>query len=394
MDSIFLKIKKRSQKQIYEIRDGLIDLKKCIDRMVDSEVIEGLDQKAKKSLTFFSDRIKKEIEDISIPEEITYDNLSNMLKSMKRLFDQINDLSRKSFPKFQRDYQSEIKELHYFVRKLGQKGGGLDKFLRDKYKDVREAELLLNKLPKLISLKSNIENAKGAADNLNEESEEIKEKLASLEKELLKLEDDDLFIKQKDLSDKLFQLKIDINNHLKFKKALKKLSVDAEKGKIKLRNISHNDIKSFLKNPVARLSSDTKDLRNLSNILVQLRLSLESNELSLKASTRDSTIEQINSILSSTKLREDIDSLNNLQQEITKLEKKLNESGLATHLTGVKDKIASVSAKKEHVENDQKKKNDDYLAYLRKLKEDRESFIVLVEKVIPEKVKINITFIF
>ncbi len=362
--------------------------------MVESDHRENLNPKALKSLEYFSDRIRKEIEVISVPDEITYENLSNLLKAMKKLFEQINDLSRKSFPKFQRDLQSEIKELHYFVRKLGQKGGALDKFLRDKYKDVREAENLLNKLPKLVSLKSNIENAKVSSDNLEKETEEVSEQLENLKEELYKLEADPLFKEQSDLNNQIFQLKIDINDHLKFKKALKKLSVEVERGNIKLRNIALNDVKSFLKNPIVKLCEDTKDLRNLSNLLVQLRLSLESNDLSLKSATRDTTIEQINDILTGDKLKEDIEEYKELQQNLKVLKKKINDSGLSKKLQKVKDKISTISTKKEHLENDYKKKNDDYLAYLRKLKEERESFTKLIESILNEKVKIQITFTF
>lgn len=394
MEDIFFKVKRKAQKMIESIDEGLNDLKKSIDRMENSEAKENLDQKANKSLQYFNERIKKDINEIDIPEEMTYESLSELLKAIKKLFELINDISKKTIPKFQKDFQVEIKDLHYHTRKLGQKGGMLDKLLREKFKSVREAEHLLNRLPKLFALKNNIEHAKSSINEIEKEKEEVAKLLESLESELLKLEDNELFKKQSELNNALFNLKIDLNDSLKFKKALKKLRVELERGNIKLRNISLNDIKEFLKDPIVSLCKDSKDLRKLSNLLVQLRLSLESNELNLKTTKKETTIEQINQILSGNKLKENVERFKQTQEEMRNLEKQISEIGLSKKLTQIKEKIASTSLKKEHLENDFKKKTEDYLSYLKKLKEERERFSKLVEDKTEEKVKIEIIFTF
>lgn len=362
--------------------------------MEKSEAKENLDQKANKSLTYFTERVKKDINIIEIPEDMTYEKLSTLLKEIKKLFELITDISRKTIPKFQRDFQAEIKDLHYYTRKLGQKGGILDKFLREKYKKIREAENLINKLPKLFALKNNIENAKNSINEIGNEKEDVAIQLESLKNELLKFEDHALFKKQSDLNNDLFHLKMDINDNLKFKKALKKLRVEVERGNIKLRNISIDDIKDFFKDPIVNLCKDSKDLRKLSILLVQLRKTLESNELKLKTTKKESTIEHINQILSGNELKENIEKYKHLQEEISNLEKEINETGLSKKIFQLKEKIASASLKKDHLENDFKKKNDDYLSYLKKLKEEREKFSKMVEGITDERIKIAITFSF
>lgn len=394
MEDIFSKVKRKAQKLIESIEQSLIDLKKSIDRMEKSEAKENLDQKANKSLSYFTERVKKDINIIEIPEDMTYEKLSTLLKEIKKLFELITDISRKTIPKFQRDFQAEIKDLHYYTRKLGQKGGILDKFLREKYKKIREAENLINKLPKLFALKNNIENAKNSINEIGNEKEDVAIQLESLKNELLKFEDHALFKKQSDLNNDLFNLKIDINDNLKFKKALKKLRVEVERGNIKLRNISIDDIKDFFKDPIVNLCKDSKDLRKLSILLVQLRIALESNELKLKTTKKESTIEHINQILSGNELKENIEKYKHLQEEISNLEKEINDTGLSKKISQLKEKIASASSKKDHLENDFKKKNDDYLSYLKKLKEEREKFSKMVEGITDERIKIAITFSF
>jgi len=113
INNIFSKIKKVLKKLILEIRENLIEIKVCLDHFL--EIEEGkIDQKAQKSLHFFSDRIRKEIDEIEVPEEdITYDNTLDLLNSIKRLFTSINEIARKSLPKFQKEVQPQIKELNY-----------------------------------------------------------------------------------------------------------------------------------------------------------------------------------------------------------------------------------------------------------------------------------------
>ncbi|MEJ2296011.1 MAG: hypothetical protein P8Y23_14745, partial [Candidatus Lokiarchaeota archaeon] len=173
-------------------RDGLVEIKVSMDHFI--EAGEGkIEEKALRSLHFFSDRIRKEIDEIEIPEEdITAEIIYQLLNSIKKLFTNINEIARKSLPKFQKEVQAEIKELNYITRKLGKKQATLETFLRKKYGDVRDAEYLLDKLPKLFSLRDNIEHAKRDLDQFERELKERKETEESLNKELLELEKNDL----------------------------------------------------------------------------------------------------------------------------------------------------------------------------------------------------------
>ena len=65
LETQFYKVKKAVKKQISEIRDNLVEIKVCTDHFIEAE--EGkIEEKALKSLHFFSDRIRKEIDEIGI----------------------------------------------------------------------------------------------------------------------------------------------------------------------------------------------------------------------------------------------------------------------------------------------------------------------------------------
>lgn len=188
LNSQFYKVKKAVKKQISEIRENLLEIKVCTDHFI--EAGEGkIEEKALKSLHFFSDRIKKEIDEIEVPEdEITYDAMHDLLNSMKKLFINIDGIAKKSLPKFQKQVQAEIKELSYITRKLGNKQKGMDEFLRKKYTDLKDAEYLLKKLPKLFTLKENIEHSKSDLENFEKELEERKKEQEKLTQTLTKIE--------------------------------------------------------------------------------------------------------------------------------------------------------------------------------------------------------------
>lgn len=394
INSIFSKIKRALKKIIVVIRNNLIEIKICLDHFLEAGA-DKIDQKSQKSLTFFSDRIRKEIDEIEVPEdEITYDNTLDLLNAIKKLFTSINEIARKSLPKFQKEVQPQIKELNYITRKLGKTQGELDEFLRKKYTDVKDAEYLLKKLPKIFTLKENIENAKGDLERFESELEERKDKQEELNSQLIELEQNDLFKELELGKDKLFQLQLKINDEIGFKKALKKFKFELEKGTIHVPNMDINYLKDFLKNPIRMLSSERKDLPKFTSLMVQLRHALKDNKLNLKTDTKQKTIDHINAIFDEKILQTNLESYLQFKEEIKSIEDKIESAGLAKQLDELKNEISVNTVKLEHVTNDYERKNKDYTRYLNTLKDEREEFQSLAEDVLGEKVKLNIIFSF
>ena len=394
LDSQFYKVKKVVKKQISDVRDNLIEIKVCTDHFLDAGK-ENIDEKAVKSLHFFSDRIKKEIDEVEIPEEdINYDNMHSLLNSIKKLFTSINDIAKKSLPKFQKQVQPEIKELSYITRKLGTKQKGMDEFLRKKYTDLKEAEYLLKKLPKLFSLRDNIEHAKSDLDVFERDLEARQKEQERLIQELTLVEKNELFREQEEQEENLAKLRMKTNNKFGFKKALKKLKFELEKETIHIPNINTFFLRDFLKNPINTLVNESRDLPKFSSLLVQLRHVLEENKLNLKSEVKDKTFNQINAIFDEKTIQSEIDKIKEINSKINELKKQIDQSGLAINREDIKNKIATNTLKMDHLENDIYRKNKDYLRNLSSLKNEREEFQKSVKKILNEEVKLNITFSF
>ncbi|MFW9950248.1 MAG: hypothetical protein ACFFKA_09015 [Candidatus Thorarchaeota archaeon] len=361
LDTIFSKLKKAVKKQIGEIKENLIEVKVCMDHFLEKGK-ENLDEKSLKSLNFFSDRIKKEIDTIEVPdEEIAYNNINNLLGSIKKLFINIQDIAKKSVPKFKMKTQSEIKELEYITRKLGTKQKKLDEFLRKNYNELREAEKLLEKIDKLKSLKNNIENAKTDLDNFQKEVNGKEEDQNNLIENLRVIEKDELFM-QLDMEEKeLIKLRMEINDQFGFKKALKKLRFEMEKNAIHISNIDQDFIRDFLKKPISTLLKEPANLPKFTSLLVQLRHALEENKLNLKTETKDKTIEQISMIFEQKKINNDLDQYREMRAKIKAIQAKVMEAGLAARREDVKNQISVNTAKIEHLKSDLDRKNKDYM---------------------------------
>jgi len=394
LESQFFKVKKAVKKQLSDIKESLLEIKVCTDHFI--EAGEGkIDEKALKSLHFFSDKIKKEIDEVGVPEEdITYDALYNLLNSIKKLFTSINDIAKKSIPKFQKELQSEIKELSYITRKLGNKQKILDVFLRKKYTEVKDAEYLLKKIPKLFALKENIENAKSDLESFEKELEDRQAEQENLTEALKKIEKNEFFKELDQLEAKLGHLRMNINNQFGFKKALKKLKFELEKDTIKNPNINIYFLRDFLKNPINSLVNESRELPKFSALLIQLRHILEDNKLNLKSDVKDKTIQQINAIFDEKTIQNEIDNIKIIRSEINDMKNKIEHEGLAVKREEIKHKISLNTAKLEHLENDLDRKNKDYLRYLSSLKNEREGVQKSIKDAINQEVKLNITFNF
>ncbi|MGV9200373.1 MAG: hypothetical protein ACOC4M_16320, partial [Promethearchaeia archaeon] len=188
--------------------------------------------------------------------------------------------------------------------------------------------------------------------------------------------------------------KLKIKDQLHFKKALKKLKFEINKGDIPVSGVSVRDIDNFLKRPVRNLVNQSKDLRQFSSLLVQVRHVLEENLLNIKNETKEKTIEQINKFFDDKKIQEDVEKLRILKQEVKDLKTEIKKVGLADKVENLKDEISHNSIQLDRAENNLNRKKKDYLRYLARLKKEREIFQNSVERVIEEPIKLSITFSF
>ena len=102
---------------IKEIDSDLIQIKTSLDQLIKSGG-EKLKQKALRSFTFFTARLKEELDNIKIPLIINSYNLNNFAESLTKFINAIDFISKRTLSDFSREVHSEVAELNFLIQKL------------------------------------------------------------------------------------------------------------------------------------------------------------------------------------------------------------------------------------------------------------------------------------
>ena len=355
-----------------------------------------LDEKTQKILERFVDSMVENLDEIRIPsihfENISYENSQKYCDSIKKLYSVYNSQGRKAIPRFGKQFKIEIKEVDLHLRKIGDLTQKIGKFLRKNYQDGKIAE---NEMKNVPQLKHNIEklgSIKGKTDLMDSSLKEMQENLTTFENDLLKLsEDPDLQLFEK-IEREETKKSNELRDSLKFKKAFKKLKKSLEKGTIYTREISENDLRPYIKDPVKKILQEGPKINRLREILIKTRLILEDKKdpLKLKADLRNKIIVNVNQIVSENKLESIINE--NLEIQVRKEEVReiLQKKGIEQQRTDLKNKISSLTLDVEHFSNDLKHRKREYKDLLSKISSDRDDLQKKIEEQIGEEVKIKI----
>jgi hypothetical protein len=105
---------------IKEMDNVLIQIKTSLDQLINSGG-KKLKQKALRSFTFFTARLKEELLYVKIPLTINKFNLNYFSDSLSKLLNTIDFISRKTLSDFSREVHSEVAELNFLIQKLEKK---------------------------------------------------------------------------------------------------------------------------------------------------------------------------------------------------------------------------------------------------------------------------------
>ncbi|MCP4764282.1 MAG: hypothetical protein GY870_21085 [archaeon] len=393
LDEYYFKYKRNLSKLLEKIEKSMVNLKVAVNKMIERKDQVELDEKSEKYLDRFYNKVKGDISEINVPEKPTYSNVSKFLDEIKKLFQNIHEAGRKNIPRFAEQFKIELKEIDMITRKISDNLFAIDKFLRKKYGDVKEAESLSKKFGKLENLVERIQNTKATLDNLKGQRDSEQNILAKMEEELIEIESNPLYAEKSKLDKELVKLRMEFDSKLKFKKALKKLKKKIEKSG-SFKGITPDQLRKYLSNPITTIVNDGEKHPQLTEFLVQLRYLLEneSSVLQLKADTRNKTLANIEQIVSKNILKDLILHYNRNNQRIEELNKELDKEQLSSRLEKLKEKISDKTQATEHMIGDLNHKSNEYRGLLEKLKEEREDICSKIKNYVEiDDIKIQIT---
>ncbi len=222
VNAFYAKQKKFLKKLVERLEKFIVELKNAIDKMRERKDTIELDEQATRYVDRFYVKVKENLDGIKVPDNPTAEGVYNLIDEIKKLFLNMNELGRKNIPRFAKEFQLELKEIDFITRKIGEQMARIDAFIRKKYEEPKHAESLSKQFPKLESVVQRIINTKTTVDKFNLDVETLSKELEDTEHGIIEIENNPLFQKQSELEKKLFDLRIEFDNKLKFRKALKK----------------------------------------------------------------------------------------------------------------------------------------------------------------------------
>ncbi|MHA1731489.1 MAG: hypothetical protein ACTSU5_06075, partial [Promethearchaeota archaeon] len=232
----YAKLRRNAKKILEKIVKIMFDMRGAIDRMEQAEV-NITDEVTKKSVTRFISKMREQFDTLEIPEEVTYEQLRNLVEEIKRLFQNLQPIIKQNVRKFATEYKNELKEFDFISRKLSSEHVKLDRFMHDKYANAKEAEGLLARTDRLYQTIERIHRLKVKGDDLDAQKAELQAKIAESERKLLELENHEELKKLASLEQAMFQIKNDFRDHLKFRKVLTKVKRLVDKGVYSVRDV-------------------------------------------------------------------------------------------------------------------------------------------------------------
>ncbi|GAB4305997.1 MAG: hypothetical protein Kow0069_02300 [Promethearchaeota archaeon] len=389
------KLRKRARKVLEQIVRLMYDMQNAISRLEEKQ--DGISSElARKAAARFCQKMREQFEQLRVPEEVTYQVLRDLVEEIKKLFQNLNLIAKQNVRKMSgEDIKEELKEIDFLTRKLSGEHVKLDKFIRTKYVEAREAEGLLLTLQKLYQTIDKITRLKQKLDELEKQAAELEERLKAKEEELLSMEAHPQIQELAALEKSIFQKRLKFRDLLKFRKVLNKVKTGLEKRSFSIRDVTTATLREYLKDPVATILAQGPSHPQLTAMLVQIRYAIENNILPLKKATRDKVLENIAEIVGDKRLlKEPVEEILGLERKKERVAAEISKLGLLKDRDDVKEEIAQMTVTLEHLKNDADVVRNQFHQALEKLKEQREVLQEELQNQTGEQVKVQITFQF
>jgi len=395
LNIFYAKQKKALKKFVERLEKFIVELKNAIDKMRERKdsIKTELDEQAEKYVDRFYSKVKENLDVIQVPENPTAEGVYKLIDEIKKLFLNMNELGRKNIPKFAKEFQLELKEIDFITRKINELYLHIDTFIRRKYEQPKEAENVIKQFPKIINTVERIISTKVTVDNFNSEVENLEIELRTLEQDIIEIENNSLFQKQSKFEKNLFDLRIEFDNKLKFRKALKKLKKKIESSGA-TRGITQDSLKKYISDPYLTIVKDGESHPQLTEFLIQLRFMLESGVLLLKTDAKNKLLENIDQIISKGVLKNIILEYQDITSKLQEINENPEQKALNDRLLELKNIFAIKTQDLEHIKADATHRISEYRHLLEKLKTDRDEIQKKIKEFINQDIDVRITLKF
>jgi len=238
------------------------------------------------------------IEEINIPEDVSYDNLKNSCADLKRTFSTIGRERARRFPRISPYFIIDRRRLDVTLKKTLDSFKELQSFSSDRYEEAKTVEDSFLMIDKLLQLLNKLDAAEKRMEKIELERKALEKKIAENQQKTT-------LIKSKDEIDELEQI------NKKTKELEKRVKYDLrhlQKPFLKFQSLVRGPsyalplnetkkLREYLNNPFMALATEDEGYPLLKGILQKMEDVIDGGKMKLKSSRQRKAQQKINEIL-------------------------------------------------------------------------------------------------
>ncbi len=350
-------LKDKGKNLLNEIADRLDDVQENGDRIFDKSDREIQKASRKtyrcaKAANKMSKNISKMVNQVAVPEEMSYENFQILLGDLEKTLASIKHERRVWDRRISPYFILDRRRLDIAIKRAEDSIQDLHSFLFQKYSKVKNVENTVAMIARLSQLLEEAEQIRKRKTRIEKRMKLVEEKILENEQKLGSIQDQAELDQLEALDQRIKDLRQKVKRNLRhLQKPFYKTQSLVRRGEVALPPDEVHKLQQYMKNPFEALGSEEEGHPVLKRILQKVDDAIRRGTLKLKASRLRKAKEQIDNILKR-------DSLANLHRdclEVTSKKKRLLKS---EKVSATQDKMEQFHAtlqnlhkKKESVES-------------------------------------------
>lgn len=250
----------------------------------------------------FGARVVSLVDDVKPPEQMTYENLQQLLTSVKKFHRELIYAGSIWIRKLDQRYRDSVRKMELSLSDIRIQGRMLEEHLNRKYMTVRKYETLQREIETLKTLSEEITRLEDEITRTRSQRENLQVTTEELVEEKKRLENSESFLKLAQLKSAMDRAREDIVSLFRpLEKPVEKLLKLSEREKQRLDPTAASLLAEYVEDPFEKLWSSKSDYSGLKSSLNALEPILEKNLLDLKDSRIRAALKAI------SRIRDEID---------------------------------------------------------------------------------------
>ena len=296
-------LKAEGTDKLNNIRDKLGDLEENCEKLFDDSENEMLKSNPKtyrraREAYRLARNILDAIDEITIPDKISQQNLQTLSEDFKRMLASIGLERAKRYPKISPYFIIDRRRLDSALRKTSESLEELRSFLSNEYATVKTVEDAFSRINKLLQSIDELSTVEERKKKIELKREALEKKIKESKREIALIEEKDEAGELDQINQKIKELRDKVKYNLRhLQKPFLKFQTLAQRSKYSLRLDETEKLNEYLTKPFMAFVTENEGYPVLKRILQKMEDAIAKGKMKLKSSRLRKAHKKINDIL-------------------------------------------------------------------------------------------------